>query len=382
MMGIDSASAAQSKRGIGDMVVDLGDGCITAGSIGGGSNISSCRSAEREPWSSGWGSATVRGFEFVEISTPFSGRGCSSSRGSVCVVAVLRSGLQAAWVLASTAVRLVGVIWVLALTAMVVVALVRVLQSARAAVFDDVGAVVRNRSRWVSRVWDDVAGTRVRGVSWGSFSVWAAISLALVAVWVLKSTSSAVVVFFSEEKCLSSGGSVWRAAHRCSRALSVWAAVWAVLGATWVLASLQMINSGSVWISASSRRTAPRHSARVCSCIEMHRPSPWCVAQTSFSFLFPVISPSFRPSSRPFLLSSSVLLHRPGPCPSASHLPRSSNSPSLVPSSIPFSRSRWTSSALPRALSSFPLDILLPSLLAILAGEPPLSVLEFLPLCN
>ncbi|KAF8229499.1 hypothetical protein L208DRAFT_167730 [Tricholoma matsutake] len=53
----------------------------------------------------------------------------------------------------------------------------------------------------------------------------------------------------------------------------------------------------------------------------------------------PKFFPSSIPSSCPFLLSSYGLLHRPGPCPSASHLPRSSDSPSLVPSSIPFSRS-------------------------------------------
>ena len=54
---------------------------------------------------------------------------------------------------------------------------------------------------------------------------------------------------------------------------SVWVVVSSVLGATWVLASLQVVDSESVWIPVLSRRT-PRHRARVCSCTERHRPSP------------------------------------------------------------------------------------------------------------
>jgi hypothetical protein len=50
-MGNDSASSAQSKRGVGLNT----DGGVGVGCRSGGSAISSCKSAEREPWNSSWG---------------------------------------------------------------------------------------------------------------------------------------------------------------------------------------------------------------------------------------------------------------------------------------------------------------------------------------
>jgi hypothetical protein len=74
------------------------------------------------------------------------------------------------------------------------------------------------------------------------------------------------------------------------------------------------------------------------ACIILSNPSFTIRYPSSRPRSIPLSIPSFRPSSYPFIFSLSVLLHRPGPCPSASHLPRSSNSPSLTPSSTPFSR--------------------------------------------
>jgi hypothetical protein len=53
------------------------------------------------------------GSRLVEVSIYFNVCGCSSSGGSVCIAAVLRSGLQVAWVLASTMAGLAVAFWVL-----------------------------------------------------------------------------------------------------------------------------------------------------------------------------------------------------------------------------------------------------------------------------
>jgi hypothetical protein len=62
MMGIDSASSAQSKRGAGSST----DGGVGIGCRSGGSSNSSCKRAEREAWGSSWGSATTVGLGGVE----------------------------------------------------------------------------------------------------------------------------------------------------------------------------------------------------------------------------------------------------------------------------------------------------------------------------
>jgi hypothetical protein len=74
------------------------------------------------------------------------------------------------------------------------------------------------------------------------------------------------------------------------------------------------------------------------TCIILSNPSFAIRYPSSRPRSIPLSIPLFRPSSYPFIFSLSILLHRPGPCPFASHLPCSSNSPSLTLSSTPFSR--------------------------------------------
>jgi hypothetical protein len=97
------------------------------------------------------------GFGLIEVLAFFEVHGCSSSRGSVCAVAILCSGLYVTWVLASTAMGLVLVVWVSTWTRLVVSS-VWVQESIWAAGVDDGGVVVSTGD------WGVVMGATVE---WG-----------------------------------------------------------------------------------------------------------------------------------------------------------------------------------------------------------------------
>ena len=135
-------------------------------------------------------------------------------------------------------------------------------------VVDD-GVVVVDAGR-AGVVTGDVATLGVGGEpvtkAMGSSSVWVAVSVIFVVVCILNSTPSAICV--------------------------VWEAVSSVLGAAWVLASFQVVVLGSVWVSASSSRTAPRRSARAWAAIVRQSPAP-CPSVSHFrrSSSFPFSTP-------------------------------------------------------------------------------------------
>jgi hypothetical protein len=97
-MGNDSASSAQSKRR---------QGSGTSGGVGvifhsGVLTNSLCRREERELCNSGCGFITTGNTGFLNVSGSFNEHGFSLSRGIVCTIAVLRSGLRVVWVPVST----------------------------------------------------------------------------------------------------------------------------------------------------------------------------------------------------------------------------------------------------------------------------------------
>jgi hypothetical protein len=124
-----------------------------------------------------------------------------------------------------------------------------------------------------------------------------AVSLVLGVVWMLRLTWGVVSAFFVRVGLSSSGGSVWRAAHRRSGVPLVWEVVSVVVGAAWVLVLTVVVTAGvvwvltlvvvtvSVWVSASSRRTAPRKSAHAWAAIDRQSPAP-CPSVSHFRRLW------------------------------------------------------------------------------------------------
>jgi hypothetical protein len=165
------------------------------------------------------------------------------------------------------------------------------------AVVDDVGGGC------AGVVNSDVVASR--GGLDGLTKVWVAVSVVLGVVWTLRSTWGVVSAFFVKVGLSSSGGSVWRAAHRRSGVPLVWKVVSAVVGAAWVLALTVVVIAGvvwvstlvvvtaSVWVSASSRMTAPRKSAHAWATIDRQSPVP-CPSVSHFrcSWSFPSCIPS------------------------------------------------------------------------------------------
>jgi hypothetical protein len=239
------------------------------GCCSGDSDNSSCRRVEQEAWNLGWGFVMMVGSRLIEVSIYFNVCGCSSSGGSVCIAAVLCSGLQVAWVLASMTAGLAVAFWVsmsavgAAVMATVsvwvlTVALVVVSEVVVAEVVAVVGgdvAVAQVRSRCEKRGWEVFCGAvnglgrvcrRFRGavvrfravddkvvvvdgscvgvagsdvaaltVEGGlvtravvSFSVWEVASVVFVVVCILKSMRSAIRAFFGELGLSSSSGSI------------------------------------------------------------------------------------------------------------------------------------------------------------------------------
>jgi hypothetical protein len=145
-----------------------------------------------------------------------------------------------------------------------------------------------------------------------------AVSLVLGVVRTLRSTWGVISVFFVRVGLSLLGGSVWRAAHRRSGVPLVWEVVLVVVGVAWVLALTVVVTVGvvwvstlvvvtaSVWVSASSRITAPRKSAHAWAAIDRQSPAP-CPSVSHFlcSSSFPFSSPFFSPTSYPSLIPAS-----------------------------------------------------------------------------
>jgi hypothetical protein len=299
-----------------------GTSWVVQGGVGGGSSRR-CR------WW-GWRSRSVG------YTTRSGERVCSSSCNSVCWAVGGRRGLSGARVAIS---GVVGAVWVLTVAQVVVS---RVVSAGNVGVGSGDVAVAGCGSRCetggLGVDWGAVGRfgsvcRRLRGAG-GSFEARAELVVVVLdvvdivdgtdgavasddvavngdggglvaVVWVLESTRSVVSAFFVEVEVSSSGGSVCRAAHRRSWAGLVCTAVSTAVGAAWVLTLTVVVTAGvvwtstllvvtsSVWVSASSSKTAPRNSSRA-----------W----------------------------AAIVRQSPAPCPSVSHFFRSSSFPSCVPS--------------------------------------------------
>ena len=118
----------------------------------------------------------------------------------------------------------------------------------------------------------------------------------------------------------------------------------AAVGVVWV--STLVVVMSSVWVSASSSRTAPQRSSRAWAAIDRQSPAP-CPSVSHFrrSSSFPSCVPSSYPSPRPLFCASSTfpsaIFHPalyPSSCPSPHFLLPSSypaSYPSCLPSSCP-----------------------------------------------
>jgi hypothetical protein len=125
---------------------------------------------------------------------------------------------------------------------------------------------------------------------------------------------------------LGKGGLVTRAGGSSS----VWVVVSMVVGDVGVVwMSTLVVVTPSVWVSASSIKTAPRNSALAWAAIERQSPAP-CPSVSHFrrSSSFPCCIPSLWPSSSPFLCASSCL---------GSLIRRHASYPYLYPSLCPSS---------------------------------------------
>ena len=158
-----------------------------------------------------------------------------------------------------------------------------------------------------------------------------------VVVWVLKSMRGIVCVLFSRVVPLLSGGSVCRAAHRCSGAALVCEAVSSVLGVAWAPTSI-LVRIRGVETSGEAQRPSPWFDTQLsissnwpctlpseyaclyftsCSSLPSSSPDSWpslqpfLYARFSVFFLFSISSflPSFFPSLNTFLCAFSSSLH-------------------------------------------------------------------------
>jgi hypothetical protein len=97
---------------------------------------------------------------------------------------------------------------------------------------------------------------------------------------------------------LSSGSSICRAAHQCSGAALVW---------TLTL----VVGAASVWVSASSRMTAPRKSAHAWAAIDRQSPVH-CALPLAISVIHAPSPPAFQACSLPVVPSCVLVLLSPG----------------------------------------------------------------------
>jgi hypothetical protein len=137
----------------------------------------------------------------------------------------------------------------------------------------------------------------------------------------------------------------------------VWGVAWvlkstgAAAGVVWV--STLVVVTPSVWVSASSIKTAPRNSALAWAAIERQSPAP-CPSVSHFrrSSSFPCCIPSSYPSSSLFLCASSCLCSSirrhasypysyPSVCPSLCPSSFPSSCPVFLPVLWPSSNPSW-----------------------------------------